>query len=439
MHTVPRGVSRVPNNSTDTASDIRQVLGLDQPSTGRKRASFVVATVVLLGLIAVAIVFLTSGNDAAMQFKTAAVQRGDLTVRVTATGTLQPVNQVDVGTEVSGTIRTVQVDYNHRVKAGQVLATLDTDQREAKLRQSQAALVLAQAKVKEAQATVTETHNTLVRARALAQKGMCSQEACEAAEAAYVRADAALAIAKAQVTQAQAQLDSDRTALDKAVIRAPISGIVLKRRIEPGQTVVASLQAPVLFVLAESLVHMALHVAVDEADVGQVREGQHATFSVDAYTERTFPAVITQVRFAPETVAGVVTYETVLSVDNTDLSLRPGMTATADIVVSKIENAMLVPNAALRFTPPVSQEQTAKSGGGLLGRLLPRPPVHRASTEKRQDMDGSRQQRLWTLHNGVPVAIPVTVGVSDGRLTEVVAGELEVGMAVLVDVGSPGR
>jgi HlyD family secretion protein len=292
--------------------------------------------------------------------------------------------------------------------------------------------------VQEAQATVTETRRTLYRFQELARKGLCSQEQCDSAEAAYARAEAALAIARAQVTQAQAQLDSDRTALHKATIHAPISGIVLKRQVEPGQTVVASLQAPVLFVLAESLAHMELHVAVDEADVGQVREGQRATFTVDAYAERTFPAVITQVRFAPKTVAGVVTYETVLAVENTDLTLRPGMTATADIVVTKLAGVLLVPNAALRFTPPVSEEQTAASRGGLLSRLLPRPPVRRASTDRRQDAASSRQQRVWTLRHGEPVVIPVTAGATDGHLTEVVAGELEPDMLVIVEMRSAG-
>lgn len=435
----PEEVKSVTRHDSDASGDISQVLGLDQQSVGRKRVRFALGALVVLVLIAVVGMYLISGNGSTLQFKTAEVKRGDLTVVVTATGTLQPVNQVDVGTEISGTIETVTVDYNDRVKVGQVLAKLDTDQLEAKLRQSEAALALSQARVKEAQATVMETHTTLYRFQALAKKGMCAQEECDAAEAAYARAEAALAIAKAQVIQAQAQHDADRTALGKAVIRAPIDGIVLKRQIEPGQTVTASLQTPVLFVLAESLAHMELHVAVDEADVGQVKEGQPATFTVDAYADQTFPAVIGQVRFAPQTVEGVVTYETVLSVDNTNLWLRPGMTATADIIVRRLENVLQVPNAALRFNPPAWEEPGAKSGGGLLSHLLPRPPAHRLSTDKRQNIDSSQYQHVWTLRDRTPVDIPITVGATDGHMAEVIQGELDVGLAVIIDVRGANR
>jgi HlyD family secretion protein len=399
----------------------------------------VIVVVVVLLLLATGVTLFFSRNSPVLRFTTAEARHGDLTVAVTATGTLQPVNQVDVGTEISGTIETVLVDYNDRVTVGQVLARLDTDQREAHLRQSQASLDLAQARVQEAQATVIETRNKLHRAQELAKKAMCSQEECDAAEAAYARAAAALAIAKAQVSQATAQLDADRTALAKAVIHAPINGLVLQRQIEPGQTVAASLQTPVLFVLAENLAHMELHVAVDEADVGQVKEGQHATFTVDAYPERTFPAVITQVRYAPQTVAGVVTYETVLSVDNTDLSLRPGMTATVDITVTHLERVLLIPNAALRFTPPAVAHKAATRRGSLLGRLFPRPP-RPVPTAKRTDLSrDSGQRRVWTLRDGQPVAIPVTVGPTDGQMTQVVDGAIASGLPLLIDVTSAER
>jgi HlyD family secretion protein len=433
------GIKSVTRHRLETSDDIKQVLGLDQLSAARKWGKVAVVALLVLALTAAVGMYLTSGNGATVQFQTAEVQRGDLTVTVTATGTLQPVNQIDVGTEVSGTIETVSVDYNDRVKIGQVLAKLDTDQLEAKLRQSAAALALAQGRVEEAQATFIETRHTLYRSQELARKGMCAQEECDAAEAAYARAEAALAIAKAQVVQAQAQYDADRTVLGKAVIRAPIDGMVLQRQIEPGQTVTASLQTPVLFVLAESLARMELHVDVDEADIGQVDEGQAATFTVAAYADQLFPAVITQVRFAPKTVEGVVTYETVLAVDNTHLRLRPGMTATADITINRLDNVLLVPNAALRFTPPAMEEQDAGGGGGLLGRLLPRRPFHRQSTDRRQDTDSGRSQRVWTQRDSLPVAIPVTVGATDGRMTEVLSGALDVGTAVIIDIRSTDR
>jgi HlyD family secretion protein len=305
-------------------------------------------------------------------------------------------------------------------------------------RQSQAALELAQAKVKEAEATVIETKNKLRRSRELATKGLCTPEECDAAQAAYARAEAALASAKAQVTQAKAQLDAERTALSKAQIHSPINGIVLKRQIEPGQTVAASLQTPVLFTLAENLAQMELHVAVDEADVGQVEEGQKATFTVDAYPDRTFPAVITQVRFAPQTVEGVVTYETILSVDNADLSLRPGMTATADIVVKQLKNAILVPNVALRFSPPIPKAQQAERRG-LVASLLPRRP-RSSSEDKRKNTSANKgQQRVWILRDSQPVAVPVKTGASNGQMTEILQGDIKPGMQVVVDTISTGR
>jgi HlyD family secretion protein len=208
--------------------------------------------------------------------------------------------------------------------------------------------------------------------------------------------------------------------------------VVLTRAVEPGQTVAASLQAPVLFTLAEDLAQMELHVYVDEADVGKVKDGQPATFTVDAYPNRTFQARIAQVRYGSKTVSGVVTYETVLSLDNADLSLRPGMTATAVITVKKVENGVLVPNAALRFTPPVGEEKASASSGGLLRKILPGPPPMRPKTHGDANGD-SKQPRVWTLREGQLVAIPVTTGMTDGIMTEITGGEVEPGMTLVVD------
>jgi HlyD family secretion protein len=194
-----------------------------------------------------------------------------------------------------------------------------------------------------------------------------------------------------------------------------------------------------MFTLAEDLSQMELHVDVDEADVGQVKEGQNATFTVDAYPDRIFSARITEVRFAPQTEEGVVTYETLLSADNSDLSLRPGMTATADIIVKKVENAILVPNAALRFTPPEPEKQNSKRSRGLVGTLLPRPP--RRSTKKKHQNTAthSRDKIVWTLQDSVPVAIPVTIGTTDGIWTEVVAGDIKPGIWIVVDIVRSGK
>jgi len=201
----------------------------------------------------------------------------------------------------------------------------------------------------------------------------------------------------------------------------------LQRQIEPGQTVAASLQAPVLFTLAEDLAHMELHVAVDEADVGKVAEGQSALFTVDAYPERSFPARITQVRFAPQTLEGVVTYETLLLVNNSDLALRPGMTATAVITVQQLTDVVLVPNAALRFTPPLSKT-TQRSGGGIFGAMFRRPAERR-----RSEAGGNAGQKVWIVRDGQPTAVTVKTGASDGKFTELRGGEIQPGQQVIVD------
>jgi HlyD family secretion protein len=373
-------------------------------------------------------------------FRTAAVQRGDLAVTVTATGNLQPINQVDVGSELSGIIKTVRVDFNDRVKAGQELARLDTAKLDAQRKQLLAALDAAQARVLQTLATIDEARNQLARfqhVRELSGGKVPSPQDFDAAQAAHKRAEADAASARAAVAQAQASLDAIETDLSKAIIRAPVSGVVLKRAVQPGQTVAASFQAPVLFVLAEDLTKMELHVNVDEADVGAVKQGQTATFTVDAYPDRSYPARIREVRFGAQTVQGVVTYETLLTADNADLSLRPGMTATADIAIKRIEQALLVPNAALRFTPPATEPAAAPAagpaGGSLLSKLFPRPSRGSAHGTKGADTTHKRQQRVWILQDGQPVAISITVGATNGVFTEVTSGDLKLGMALLVD------
>jgi HlyD family secretion protein len=425
----------------NSESDIAKTLEIDQSSDRRKglKRWFIIALLVVAAVIATMIVWRTVDKSKTTQFKTQEVQRGDLTVIVTATGTLQPTNKVDVGSELSGIIKSVEVDYNGRVKVGQILARLDTSKLEAQVTQSKAALESAKAKVLQTQATVMETRSKLTqlqRVRELSNNKVPSQADLDVAEAAFERAKADEASAKATVSQAQATLEANETDLSKTVIRSPIKGIVLTRSVEPGQTVAASFQAPVLFTLAEDLTQMELHVNVDEADIGKVQEGQKATFSVAGYPNRTFEARITQARYGSSTTSGVVTYETVLKVNNSDLSLRPGMTATADITVKKVENAILIPSAALRFTPPVQEEK--KPSGSLVGSLLPRPP-RSASKQGEEVSANKKQQRVWTLKDGQLSVIHVTVGSTDGIMTEVVTGDIKLGMALVVDTISVGK
>jgi len=404
-------------------------------STAGRRSAWIMATAALLVVIGTAWFLLSRGQEGA-RFVTAAAERGALKITVSATGELEPVNQVDVGTEVSGTIRAVAVDFNDRVSRGQVLARLDTDELDAQVLQGRASLKAAEARVAQTRATVEESRLKEGRCLALARKAMCTQEDLDAAHAGYLRAEADVASAEAQVEVAQAALDAHETRLEKAQIRSPIDGLVLARQIEPGQTVAASLQTPVLFVLAEDLADMELHIDVDEADVGLVKERQAATFTVDAYPDRTFPATITQVRFAPDTEGGVVTYETVLQVDNEELLLRPGMTATAEIIVAEIADTLLVPNASLRYRPPAGAEQTAAKGG-FFGRIRPRGPGGRTADQNSVAIDDGSPV-LWVMRDGEPVAVSVQTGLTDGALTQIVGGELTAGDILITGV-DPGN
>lgn len=357
--------------------DIRGRLGLD--TRKKKGKGFLILLFVSAIVIAGGFLWLRPSQDAPYQFKTAEVSLGELVVTVTATGSLEPVNQVDVGTEVSGTVKTVAVDFNEQVAEGQVLAELDTEKLSAQMLQAEAALASAQANYLEAQARVLETGSSYKRLKKswkISGGKVPSLHDLEAAEALVKYAQAGEAAAKAKIDQTQADLDAKKSDLAKAIIRSPISGIVLNRSVEPGQTVAASLQTPVLFTLAEDLGKMELHVNVDEADIGQVHEGQSAIFTVDAYPDRRFPARIIQTRYAPLTENNVVTYETLLTVDNSELLLRPGMTASAEIIVQTLKDALLVPNAALRFTPPDSLGKTAADDGkskGFINALMPGP------------------------------------------------------------------
>ena len=383
--------------------------------------------VVLLALIA-AIAWTFSGSKAAVRYVTEQAVRDKLVVIVTATGSVQPTNKVDVSSELSGTIRKVFVDYNSPVTAGQPLAELDTDKLVATVESSRARLAAAKARVAEAEATVAEKERELARKRELAAKDFASRQDLDLAQAAYARAVAALDSARAEVGVAEADLKLNETNLGKSCICSPINGVVLSRSVDPGQTVASSFQAPVLFSIAEDLRQMELQADVDEADVGEVKEGQRATFSVDAFPVLNFPATIRDVRYASETIQGVVTYKAVLTIDNSELLLRPGMTATAEIRVTEVDDALLVPNAALRYAPPA---EDSGRGGGLLRSFLPGPPRFRAPST-REDTGGS-ERTLWVLRNDEPTAIKVNIGPSDGRRTEIKSGNLQAGDAVIVD------
>jgi HlyD family secretion protein len=398
------------------------------------------AALVLIGIIGL-FVFKSGGETNAPRYETEEVKRGKLEVSVSATGNLQPTNQVDVGSELSGIIDMVLVDINDRVKKGQVLARLDVSKLNDQIAKSRAALLAAEAAVRQAEATQTESRASLQRLQEVSRLSggkVPSKTEMETAEAALARADAGLASARASVVQASATLSSDETNLAKASIRSPINGVVLARKVESGQTVAASLQAPVLFTLAEDLAQMELEVDVDEADVGQVREGQKATFSVDAYPGRKYPASISRVSYGSQVSEGVVSYPTVLRVSNDDLSLRPGMTATAEISTATREKALLVPNAALRFTPAPADAKKQDSSG-ILAALLPRPPRTTSNRAARNGNDKSGAKQVWVLKDGQPTAVKIKTGLTNGRMTEVLEGEIKPGMQVITDSVTPAK
>jgi HlyD family secretion protein len=361
-----------------------------------------------------------------ISYQTEVAGRSDLVIKVEATGKIQPTTQVDVSSEMSGVIRVVNVDNNSLVHKGDVLAELDTVKLRAQLDRANASLASAQAGVLTAKATVAETDRALERLSMLQQKGISSTQDLEAARAAHDRAAAGLTAAEADVAVAEADVKLQQTDVDKARILSPVDGIVLKRAAEPGQTVASSLQAPVLFTIAEDLRRMQVEANVDEADIGSVAVGQKASFTVDAYPGRDFPAVIQTIEFSPQTTDNVVTYTAILTVDNGDLALRPGMTATAEIVVRDIPGALTVPNAALRFELPKVQPSR---GFSITSLFMPRFPRFERSSNK-PAINGERT--IYVLQKGEPRAMTVRTGASDGVMTEIVGGDLKEGDKVIV-------
>jgi HlyD family secretion protein len=474
------------DTETRAQPDVAGSLNLEGAAAPAPWTRWVKWLVIALVVIGALYFFLGRNSVKATSYVTQPVKRGDITVTVTATGNLEPRNQVDIGSELSGTLREVNVDVNDVVKAGQVLAVLDTSRLNAQVLQAESSLASAQARVLQSEASAKEAranYQRLLKVRELSGNKVPSQQDMDVAEATLARADGDTAAAKAAVAQARASLDAVRTDLSKTKITSPINGVVLVRSVELGQTVAASLQAPILFTLAEDLKKMELHVSVDEADVGSVQVGQTATFTVDAFPNRRFSAHITQVHFASNntqktsssstgaassaTSTGVVTYETVLEVDNSELLLRPGMTATAEIVTTSISDALLIPNAALRFTPEGEDVGAgaagARPGGGSpLSAIMPQMGRPRFGGGQGAGAGGRRMGRAWVLEGGKPAMVMFKPGATDGRNTQVLpldampnasrmppeiaermqqaaARKLDDGTAVIVDAETPAK
>lgn len=406
--------------------------------------------VVLLLLLLNRLIF---GGATATQYATEQAQMGNLTVSVSATGKLAPTNQVIVGSQLSGLVTKVVVDVNDRVTAGQALALIDPSQFQDQVKQAQATLSANIATVGQMQATLAQNEATLSRFQEVSRLSggkVPARTEMDQAIADRQRAVANLRAAQANVVSATAALSSARTQLTKAVIRSPVNGVVLARVVQPGQTVAASFSTPTLFVIAQDLSQMKLEVAIDEADVGQVKQGQDATFTVDAFPGKTFPAQIIRVEqgsnltvqdatassssstTTSSTSGQVVSYAADLSVSNPDFQLRPGMTATADIITSRKSNVLLVPNAALRFKPAAAADPSASAtSGGIAGALVPTRRRRGAGDKTASVSRGGKQVVYVKGADGKPQPVSVATGLTNGTMTEITGGDLKPGMEVI--------
>jgi HlyD family secretion protein len=397
-----------------------------------------VALVAVLG--AGGYVYWSGDQKPPVKYKTAKIERGTVTQVVTATGTINPVITVQVGSQVSGIIQALFADFNSVVKAGQVVAQIDPVPFRTKVTEMEASLQNAQGNLARARADLALQKLNFDRAKALFEQQLNAQQDVDNARTAYETSQATTQVAEAQVKQAWAQLDTAKVNLEYTTIHSPVHGIVISRNVDVGQTVAASFQTPVLFTVAKDLTKMQVDTNVSESDIGGITDGRPATFVVDAYPNQVFKGVILQVRNAPITVQSVVTYNVVIGVDNTDLRLRPGMTANASIIIARRDDVLKIPNQALRFKPATARGGD-KSGG-----------PHGESAGKRNDAgqggapDGSRRvggegrskSKVWLRDpQGEPTPVEVKIGITDGAFSELVEGELKEGDDVIVGVEMP--
>jgi HlyD family secretion protein len=406
--------------------------------TNRRRRRGLVQKLVLLVLVlgaGGALVWqrVVRGEDPGPRYVTAEAKLGQLRETVTATGKFKGLDSVDVGAQISGRIANVLVDFNDQVKAGQTLAEIDPAQLQSRVDQSRAQVSAADSSVRLAKATLVQSKAAYARSKEMAEKGLISSKELEAAEADAERAEAQVASSQSQAILSRASLKDAETSLSWTTIKAPMDGVILARLVEPGQTVAASLQSPVLFTVARDLTQLQLYVDVDEADIGKLREGQSATFTVGAWPARKFDSKVVSVHNLPTAGQTVVTYQAVLSVDNKDMMLRPGMTATASIVTNDRSNVLLVPDAALRYAPPApAKDKPAASP------LLPMSPprmggARRPGNAPKGEAMNAAQGVVYLLENGAPKRQVVEIGGSDGQFTEIASGALKPGSLVITD------
>lgn len=366
------------------------------------------AVIVVLGAAGIAAYLWFGNRDSEPKFRTEKITRGDITSTVTASGTVNAVTTVLVGTQVSGTIKEIFVDYNSPVRKDQVIARIDPATFEAQVDQARAALVSARANLDKSDAALVDAQRTLKRSKELFEKSLIARSELDTAETTFLSAEAQVGVSKAQIAQAEASLRTAETNLRYTKIVSPVDGIVVSRNVDVGQTVAASFQTPTLFTIAQDLTKMQIDTNVDEADIGRIRTGMEVEFTVDAYPETTFKGKVFQVRNAPITVQNVVTYDVVIKVDNPDLKLKPGMTTNVAIIISTKNNVIKIPKAALRFNPV--------------------PPEKNRVARPQQ-----KGPAVWIFENNAPKRIAVTIGISDGTYSELLSGEIKEAQEVIVE------
>jgi HlyD family secretion protein len=389
--------------------------------TVRSGISWIVALLILAGVIVGVVGYARSRRPPDTKFETQPVTRGRLVARVTASGTLSALVTVQVGSQVSGRVQELHADFNTRVTKGQVIARIDPQLFDAAVEQGRANLVAAEGNLAKSKAQAVDAARQAQRLKGLAEGKLVAQAEADTAQATADAAQAQVAASVGAVAQARATLHQAEVNLAYTTIKSPIDGVVISRNVDVGQTVAASLQAPTLFTIAEDLGKMQVDTTVAEADVGKLKAGMPATFSVDAYPAERFKGTVRQIRNAPQTVQNVVTYDAVIDVDNRDLKLKPGMTANVTFVYAERDDALRVPNAALRFRPP--PELAGKPDGGA-----PRGPRGRD--------EPTDQRSVYVLRGSEPVKVMLKVGVTDGTNTEVVSGEVKEGDPLITEMVS---
>ncbi len=403
-----------------------------------RRTTWIVGALLLAGLGTGGYVYLNGDQKAPVRYKTAKIERGTVTQTVTATGTINPVITVQVGSQVSGLIKALYADFNSVVKAGQVVAQVDPAPFQTAVTQMEANLQNALGNLARSRADLSLQKLNFERAKVLFAQHLNAQQDVDNARTAYETSQANILIAEAGVKQARAQLDTAKVNLEYTTIHSPVHGIVISRNVDVGQTVAASFQAPVLFTIAKDLTKMQVDTNVSESDIGGITEGKPATFVVDAYPNQVFRGAIRQVRNAPITVQNVVTYNVVIGVDNTDLRLRPGMTANVSIIVASRENVLRVPNPALRFKPTLLVQGDDKAGSSQVLAADKRDGGRKGGLPGAGGRDAKVKPTVWQPDpQGEPTTVEVKTGITDGTYTELVEGPLKEGDEVIIGLKMP--